>query len=205
LEGQPGEVNEGFVETEVAGEKNVPARTQQPGCQDCLMEHCTGASTLYRTDNKPVDFSFIFKDDVIVKKDDPGEDKEAPIDPENVNNPMEPIRIEERIRKKKTRRKPKLTRPGMEQALPEDYASPYSRQTEDKVAQPPRPPIPSSPLPWKAKGFMGRSKASTCTQSLPPLRSALWRGSTRSRPGSRRPQCLSERPSTDTRRKAAIA
>ena len=61
-------------------------------------------SSLPRTDDKPVDFSFIFKDDVVVddakKKKEDG-DKEAPIDPENVNNPTEPMRIEEKVRKRK--------------------------------------------------------------------------------------------------------
>ena len=54
-----------------------------------------------------MDFSFIFKDDVVVdakKKKEEG-DKEAPIDPENVNNPTEPMRIEERVRKKKKKKK----------------------------------------------------------------------------------------------------
>ena len=41
------------------------------------------------------------------KKDDDGDggDKEAPIDLENVNNPTEPMRIEEKVRRKKKRRK----------------------------------------------------------------------------------------------------
>ena len=37
-------------------------------------------------------------DDAKKKKEDG--DKEAPIDPENVNNPTEPIRIEEKVSKK---------------------------------------------------------------------------------------------------------
>ena len=38
-------------------------------------------------------------DDAKKKKEDG--DKEAPIDPENVNNPTEPMRIEEKVRKRK--------------------------------------------------------------------------------------------------------
>ena len=55
-----------------------------------------------------MDFSFIFKDDVVVSKDG---DKEAPIDSETVNNPMEPIRIEERIKKKKKKKEKKMRPP----------------------------------------------------------------------------------------------
>ena len=40
----------------------------------------------------------------MIKKEGEG-DKEAPIDPENVNNPTEPMRIEERGRKKKKKKK----------------------------------------------------------------------------------------------------
>ena len=38
-------------------------------------------------------------DDAKKKKEDG--DKEAPIDPENVNNPTEPMRIEEKVRNRK--------------------------------------------------------------------------------------------------------
>ena len=55
-----------------------------------------------------MDFSFIFKDDVKITKDG---DKEAPIDSETVNNPMEPIRIEERIKKKKKKKEKKIRPP----------------------------------------------------------------------------------------------
>ena len=41
-------------------------------------------------------------DDAKKKKEDG--DKEAPIDPENVNNPTEPMRIEEKVRKRKEKR-----------------------------------------------------------------------------------------------------
>ena len=42
-------------------------------------------------------------DDAKKKKEDI--DKEAPIDPENVNNPTEPMRIEEKVRKRKEKKK----------------------------------------------------------------------------------------------------
>ena len=132
-----GSQNEGDIVTNIHGSEDAGRKSEEEksekrkGCKDCLMEHCTGAVTLYRfvltihysclsfcyypiasdrTDDTPVDFSFIFKDDVVVdakkKKDDNDDgDKEAPIDPENVNNPTEPMRIEEKVRRKKKRRK----------------------------------------------------------------------------------------------------
>ena len=42
-------------------------------------------------------------DDAKKKKEDG--DKEAPIDPENVNNPTEPMRIEEKVRNRKEKLK----------------------------------------------------------------------------------------------------
>ena len=45
------------------------------------------------------------------KKEEKEGDKEAPIDPENVNNPTEPMRIEERVRKKKKKKKTERRNP----------------------------------------------------------------------------------------------
>ena len=45
-----------------------------------------------------------------MKKKEEG-DKEAPIDPENVNNPTEPMRIEERVRKKKKKKRTERRNP----------------------------------------------------------------------------------------------
>ena len=47
---------------------------------------------------------------VEAKKKEDG-DKEAPIDPENVNNPTEPMRIEERVRRKKKKKRAERRNP----------------------------------------------------------------------------------------------
>ena len=54
------------------------------------MEHCRKAQN-YK-DEAPIDFSFIFKDDI------PMPSHLEAADPEAINNPMEPIRIEEKVR-----------------------------------------------------------------------------------------------------------
>ena len=59
-------------------------------CRDCLMEHC-GKSQILKS-KAPLDFSFIFKDDKPVLS------QSETADPEAVNNPLEPIRIEEKVR-----------------------------------------------------------------------------------------------------------
>ena len=167
-----GLTNEGF---EIVEEK----LDKRPGCKDCLMENCRGAVTLYKTDDKPIDFSFIFKDDVIVNKEDG--DKEAPIDPEAVTNPVEPIRIQERIKKKKRKKRTQRRRPASQQPPTHCDASqpphlepisptkksvsmgkyigrtvsrpPATQQTPSKVTV-----TPGFSLPWKKKGFKGKSK-----------------------------------------------
>lgn len=68
----------------------VTNETNDGVCKDCLMEHC-GKSQSVKT-KAPIDFSFIFKDDKPV----PSQSETA--DPEAVNNPLEPIRIEEKVR-----------------------------------------------------------------------------------------------------------
>ena len=65
-------------------------------CQDCLMEHCGKSQSV--KNKAPLDFSFIFKDDKPV----PSQSETA--DPEAVNNPLEPIRIEEKVRKRRKRK-----------------------------------------------------------------------------------------------------
>ena len=67
-------------------------------CQDCLMENCKKQLSAFQT--KPIDFSFIFKDDkpLNIVED---QDKEV------VENPQEPIRIEERTRKRRKKEKRK--------------------------------------------------------------------------------------------------
>ena len=54
------------------------------------MEHC-GKSQILKS-KAPLDFSFIFKDDKPVLS------QSETADPEAVNNPLEPIRIEEKVR-----------------------------------------------------------------------------------------------------------
>ena len=54
------------------------------------MEHC-GKAQSYK-DEAPIDFSFIFKDDI------PMPSHLEAADPEAINNPVEPIRIEEKVR-----------------------------------------------------------------------------------------------------------
>ena len=55
-------------------------------------------------------------DDAKKKKEDG--DKEAPIDPENVNNPTEPMRIEEKVRKRKEKVKVLLQKRKNDKKLP---------------------------------------------------------------------------------------
>ena len=80
-------------DTNTYGNLNPEAETDDKDdgvCKDCLMEHC-GKSQNVKT-KAPIDFSFIFKDD----KPLPSHSETA--DPEAVNNPLEPIRIEEKVR-----------------------------------------------------------------------------------------------------------
>ena len=80
-------------DTNSYGNLNPDAETNDKDdgvCKDCLMEHC-GKSLNVKT-KAPIDFSFIFKDDKPV----PSQSETA--DPEAVNNPLEPIRIEEKVR-----------------------------------------------------------------------------------------------------------
>ena len=124
---------------------------------------------------------------MLIDKDLPIEDIEAPIDPENVNNPTEPIRIEERIKKKKRRKRTTKTRPPGTLLAPEGHCaagsspvpqlevarpSPRSQsmasyvpptvpaKTGPTIPKPPKDPAElNTKLPWKSR--KGTSKVIT--------------------------------------------
>ena len=92
-------------------------------CEGCLMENC--GKPLEERGGSPIDFSFIFKDDKPVITET--------IDDEVIENPVEPIRIEERVRTKKKKQKKRRTKQTTSQLLKEENKNLKSEDLDYKM------------------------------------------------------------------------